>query len=244
MLLLGTRAAHRLLRWQVVPVLRLKAIDIGRSASASDLIQDALREAIVFGEIADGEVLRQDTIARQFNVSRIPVREALARLEMQGLVTNHRYKGAVVASLSLDEIAETFEFRALIEPEVIRHSVRRMTPASLAEATAHCESFASETDVGRWAPLNRSFHYALYRDAGRPYHLRVVSDALDQIGRYLRAQLVLTDGMETARAEHSAILGACADGDADKAAELTRTHILGASRSLIEFLRAERSQVP
>ncbi len=100
------------------------------------------------GDMQDGEVLRQDQIASLFNVSRIPVREALARLEAQGLVTNHRYKGAVVTALSVEEIAETFEFRALVEPEVIRRSVLRMSAEALAEAEAHCAAFSSETDPG------------------------------------------------------------------------------------------------
>lgn len=223
-------------------VLKLKAVDIGRTASAADLIQAALREAIVHGEMRDGDVLRQDQIAGLFNVSRIPVREALARLEAQGLVTSHRYKGAVVTSLSLDEIAETFEFRALIEPEVLRIAVGQMSPTSLEEARAHCRDFDTEINPERWAPLNRAFHYALYRDANRPYHLQVVSAALDKVGRYLRAQLILTDGMDQARAEHAAILEACIAGDADRAAELTRRHILDASHSLLAFLERERAR--
>lgn len=220
--------------------MKLKAIDIGRAASAADLIQEALREAIVHGDMRDGEVLRQDQIAALFNVSRIPVREALARLETQGLVTNHRYKGAVVTALSIEEIAETFEFRALVEPEVIRRSVGRMSREALAEAREHCLAFSRETDPGAFAQRNRAFHYALYRDAGRPYHLRIASEALDKVGRYLRAQLVLTNGMERARAEHEAILSACASGDADRAAALTRDHILGACVSLTGFLEGDR----
>lgn len=177
-----------------------------------------------------------------FNVSRIPVREALARLEALGLVTNQRYKGAVVASLSLDEIAETFEFRALIEPEVLRLAAANMRRESLEEAGRQREVFAVETNPERWAQLNRAFHCALYRDANRPYHLQVVSSALDKVGRYLKAQLALTDGMEQARREHDAILDACLSGDGNRAAALTRAHILDASHSLIAFLRRERGE--
>ncbi|GGD10825.1 GntR family transcriptional regulator [Aureimonas glaciei] len=223
-------------------MLRLKTTDIGRAASAADLIVESLREAIVQGELRDGELLRQDQIASLFNVSRIPVREALARLEALGLVTNQRYKGAVVASLSLDEIAETFEFRALIEPEVLRLAAASMSRESLDEAARHCQAFAAETNPELWAQLNRAFHYALYRDANRPYHLQVVSSALDKVGRYLKAQLALTDGMDQARREHQAILDACLAGDGDRAAELTRAHILDASHSLVAFLQRERGE--
>ena len=222
--------------------LNLKATNLGAMSSASDMIFESLREAIVEGKLHDGETLRQDQIATMFNVSRIPVREALARLEEQGLVTTQRYKGAVVSSLSLDEITEMFEFRALIEGEVIRHAVINIRPETLAEAQGYAEAFAREPDSGRWAQLNRLFHYTLYKDCNRPYHLQVVSGALDKIGRYLRAQLVLTDGIARARREHEGILNAAINHDPDAAAALTRAHILGASQSLIRFLEAQRAK--
>lgn len=219
--------------------LNLKATNLGAASSASEVIFNSLREAIVDGAIQDGDLLRQDQIATMFNVSRIPVREALARLEEQGLVTNQRYKGAVVSSMSLDEITEMFEFRALIEGELILQAMANIRPETLEEARQYAESFAGETDSARWGQLNRLFHYTLYKDCNRPYHLQVVSNALDKIGRYLRAQLVLTDGFERARTEHAGILRAAIERDGEKAAALTRSHILGASRSLVSFLQLQ-----
>ncbi len=212
-------------------------------ASAPDVIFEALREAITEGQLAEGEVLRQDRIARMFNVSRIPVREALARLEEQGLVSTQRYRGAVVSALSTDEIQEIFEFRALLEPEVLRLSIDNLSPARLEQAAAYCTGFANEADSARWNYWNRNFHYSLYEDADRPYYLQVVGAALDRIERYLRAQLVLTDGMPRAVREHRAILDACIRRDKDLAAALTREHIIEAGGSLIAFLRDQRCQV-
>ena len=117
-----------------------------------------------------------------------------------------------------------------------------MSAESLEEASRNREAFATEADPEQWAQLNRAFHYALYRDANRPYHLQIVSSALDKVGRYLKAQLALTDGMEQARLEHAAILDACLARDGDRAAELTRRHILDASHSLIAFLKRERGE--
>lgn len=217
--------------------LKLQASNLGASASSSDVIHDALRAAIIRGEIGEGETLRQDAIAKMFNVSRIPVREALKRLEAQGLVTSVRYKGVVVSPLSEAEIEEIFEFRAMIEPRLIAHSVPNMTEKSLAHSQSLCDAFATETDAGRWGDLNRLFHSSLYVDAGRSYHYGVVAAANDRIERYIRAQLSLTHGRDRAIAEHQAILDACRAGDANKAAHLTRDHILIASDSLIKFLR-------
>jgi DNA-binding GntR family transcriptional regulator len=221
---------------------KLKATDIGLMASASDLIFEALREAIARGDVKEGEALRQDHIARLFNVSRIPVREALTRLEEQGLVSTQRYRGAVVSTLSIDEIREIFEFRALLEPEVLRQSVARMSDEALEKAKGFATAFATEPDGAHWGELNRRFHYSLYEASNRPYHLQTISMALDRVDRYSRAQLVLTDGMARARREHEAILQACIERDAEAAAQLTKQHILGASDSLIDFLHRTRGQ--
>lgn len=218
-------------------MLRLNATNIGAMPSPADVIFDALKSAIVEGELHEGETLRQDQIASMFSVSRIPVREALARLEEQGLVTTQRHKGAVVASLSLDEISELFEFRALVEGEAIRLAVLNATDETLEEAASYAERFSAEEDSARWAQLNRQFHFALYKPCNRPYYLQVVSQSIDKVARYLRAQLVLTDGIARARREHNAILQAALDRNADLASELTRAHILGASQSLQLFLQ-------
>lgn len=220
--------------------MKVKATDIAQMASASDVIFDALREAIAKGDIAEGQTLRQDHIARMFNVSRIPVREALTRLEEQGLVSTQRYRGAVVTTLSTEEIREIFAFRALLEPEVLRFSVERISDDGLEAAKRFAHAFATETDSSHWGELNRSFHYSLYEASGRPYFLQTISAALDRVDRYLRAQLVLTDGMARARREHEGILLACIRRDAEEAADLTRQHILGACVSLIDFLDRTR----
>jgi len=216
---------------------KISAIDLGKTASAADVIYDALRDAIIRGELREGATLRQDNIAQIFNVSRIPVREALKKLEVQGLATSVRYKGVVVAAMSVDEISEIFEFRALVEPKVIELAVPLMSAASLEKAQACCDEFAAETRPARWGDINRQFHATLYADSGRPYYLSIVNATSDRVERYTRAQLGLTHGMERARAEHQAIMDACARRDAKGAARLTRDHILNAGKSLIAFLR-------
>jgi len=218
--------------------LKVEAFDIGKRGSSSDVVFDALRDAIIRGQLAEGEILRQDTLAQMFNISRIPVREALQRLEAQGLVTSTRYKGVVVTPMSIAEIEEVFEFRALLEPRVIAFAVPQMTEQSLAQARAYCEAFAAETHPTRWGDLNRQFHSALYADARRPYFMSVIDKTNDRIDRYVRAQLELTHGMERARRDHQAILDACAAGDAQAAADLTREHIVNAGRTLVAFLKA------
>lgn len=216
---------------------KFKAFDLGKTASSSDVIFDALRDAIIRGQFAEGEVLRQDSIAQMFNVSRIPVREALKRLEAQGLVTSTRYKGVVVTPLSIADIEEIFEFRALVEPKMIELSVPHMTEQTLTAAQGYCDAFAAETHAERWGDLNRMFHSSLYQDAHRPYYLSIIDKTNDKIDRFVRAQLELTRGMARAKHEHQAIMDACRARDARTAAELTREHIVNAGRTLVAFLR-------
>ncbi|GAB4291111.1 MAG: GntR family transcriptional regulator [Roseovarius sp.] len=214
--------------------MKLKAVDISRTASASAIVFDVLRKAIIEGEIKAGEPLRQDEIARLFNTSRIPVREAISRLEEQGLVKTQRYKGAVVAGLSASEAAEVFDLRALLEPQIIRDAVPRMSRECLSRAREHCMAFSGSADPMRWGDLNRTFHQTLYSASVLKYFIEVADNAMDRVERYIRAQLVMSNGMARAGREHLEILEACEAGDADRAGELLRAHILGAKLSLLE----------
>lgn len=213
--------------------MKLKSVDISETASASAIVFEALRTAIVEGDLPEGEPLRQHEIARMFNTSRIPVREAISRLQEQGLVKTQRYKGAVVASLSADEAAEIFDFRALIEPEIMRDATPRMTPDDLARAEDACVAFSASDNPMDWGNLNREFHAALYSTSALRYFIEVSRNAMDRVERHVRAQLVMSNGMGRADKEHFAILDACRKGDRERAAALTRSHISGAKESLL-----------
>ncbi len=206
--------------------------DISQRDSAATIIFDALRKAIIEGALRDGEPLRQEEIAKSFNTSRFPVREALNRLEQQGLVKTQRYKGAVVATLSMKEAGEIFDLRARLESDVIRAAVPNMSAKVLAKAQEHLDRFATTEDPMRWGELNRQFHGALYSVSDMPYHIEVIENAIDRIDRYLRAQLVMSGGVDRSTEEHRAILAACAQGDAEEAARLTYAHIQDAKASL------------
>ncbi|MCH7344294.1 GntR family transcriptional regulator [Pelomonas sp. CA6] len=224
--------------------IKLPPIDVSQTPSASDLVFERLRRAIISGELPVGQPLRQEDLAQSFNTSRIPVREALTKLEQHGLVEMRRYHGYTVAGLSQQEIAEICQFRALVEAELIAQAVRRLSEETLALAQRCCQAFAKEKDPMRWGDLNRDFHEALYRDAQMPYHLQAVRSALDKTERYLIDQLRLTDGMAQARAEHKALLDAVIARDARLAARLTREHILGALQSFVDVTEAPPAPQP
>lgn len=208
--------------------------------SASDQIAETLRDAIVEGLLPAGEVLRQDDIAARFHVSKIPVREALKRLEAEGLVTFIRNRGAVVAALSTEEILEYVEIRAMLEARAAELAAPRISDAQIALAARQLDEFGAAHQAGRWGELNWQFHAALYADANRPILMAEIRSLYDQVERYVRALLAITTEMPKTQAEHRAILDAFARRDPDAAAELTRAHVLDAGASLVKYLKDHR----
>src|SRR4051812_44346379 len=191
---------------------------------------EALRERILRGDFPEGEPLRQDALADELGVSRIPVREALRQLEAEGLVTFSPHRGAVVSSLSLDEIDELFELRAEIECELLSRAIPRMTAEQLERATDVLDEFEDALNAGeatRWGPLNWHFHAALYAPAERKFTMGVLQKLHQQSDRYFRMQVLLAHGGAKANAEHRAIAAAVEQKDTARATQLMRAHILG-----------------
>jgi DNA-binding GntR family transcriptional regulator len=210
-----------------------------------DLAVEHLREHILRGDYPEGSPLRQDALAAELGVSRIPVREALRQLEVEGLVTFSPHAGAVVSTLSLDEIVELFQLRSMLESELMRKAVPNLTNEVLDRAYTILEAYdaAFETgDVAEWGALNWEFHSTLLAAANQPLTLGILSMLHNQSDRYTRLQLALTHGEWRASDEHKTIANAAASGDAELAANLMREHVESACASLIDFLREHRKK--
>jgi DNA-binding GntR family transcriptional regulator len=205
---------------------------------------EALRERILRGDFPDGEPLRQDALADELGVSRIPVREALRQLEAEGLVSFSPHRGAVVSTLSLDEIDELFELRADIEGDLLRRAIPRMTDEQFDRAVEVLDAFEdalAKGEASRWGPLNWHFHAALYAPANRNFTMNVLQKLHQHSDRYFRMQVLLAGGGHSASQEHRAIAAAVRKGDVKTATQLMRSHILGAGQSLLELLHAQRN---
>ena len=208
---------------------------------------DALRDRILRGKFPEGEPLRQDAIAEELGVSRIPVREALRQLEAEGLVTFNPHRGAVVSTLSLGEISELFEMRADMESDLVRRAVPLMTAADDERAEEILEAYETALrngEVPQYGELNWQFHATLYAPSERQFTLAMVKKLHQHSDRYLRMQLALTHGESRARQEHRAIAMAAKKRDAKKASQLMREHILGAGTALVTFLEEQRASAP
>ena len=211
--------------------------------TVSMLALEAVRERILHGDYPEGTPLRQDAIATELGVSRIPVREALRQLEAEGLVTFSPHVGAIVSSLSLDEIREVFELRAVIEADLLRRAFPHLGEEEVSRAEEVLDTYEAalaEGDVRAWGPLNWEFHSTLYLPERHPLSISIVQQLHNHSDRYQRMQLKLTHGETRANREHRAILNAVREREQQHAISLLSSHILGAGRGLVEFLREQR----
>lgn len=222
--------------YRSVPLPKFNPPNLGITPTASEVIATHLREAIVSGHFAEDEPIRQDDIAKLFNVSKIPVREALKRLEAEGLVLFQRNKGAVVTRISEPELAQMFEVRVLLEVQAIRLAVPNMTETTFTAAERICSAFLGEEDVGRWSELNWQLHACLYEPAQRPFLINLIRSIHDKLERYLRMQMSLSEGKQRADHEHREIIAACRAGDTEAAAALITEHINGVCQTLYAHL--------
>lgn len=194
---------------------------------------------IISGELADGTPLRQDALAADFGVSRIPIREALSRLEGEGLVASFPHRGYVVTALSRDEIIELFELRALLEPELVRAAIPKMTRQNLSDAEAILQSYNAGIDqanIHSWGEYNTRFHMALYSASEKGRTLEIVRGLLVNTDRYTRLVLTLGTGVEQAKEDHGGLLDLCRRGAINQAVALTRDHIQRARADLLNLL--------
>lgn len=213
--------------------------------SLTSAVADKLRDQIIRGEIAEGTQLRQDAIATQYHVSRIPVREALRQLDAEGLIAIVPNRGAVVPALSPDDIEELFAIRALLEPEILKRSIPHLTKEDFAEAEAILRKYVSELrredHVSGWGRLNWQFHSTLYGRANQPRFIAIIRNVNNSGERYTRLQLYLTHGIKRANEEHHQILELCRKRDVDAACKLLREHIEYAGQSLKQVVHERRN---
>lgn len=203
--------------------------------TASDYVGEALREAIITGQFEDGEELNQVELANHFNVSRVPVREALRRLQAEGLVSAEAHRRAIVTAFNPDRISEIFEIRALLETYMLERAASRIDEDTLANLRRLCDQMDSLKDHARWLERNHTFHAELLRPAGANTALALVDQLSRQVQRYVRRTGGVHRPKEAGR-EHREIVAALEKGDTGKAKRVLERHILHTRDRVIEAL--------
>ena len=196
-------------------------------AALADQIVDIVRARIIAGEMAGDAPVRQDALAAELGVSKIPLREALARLEQDGLLVSERNRGYVVRALSVEEAYDVFDLRLKIEPEAVAAAAAMLTPADVALGRRALTALDAAVAAGspNAGALNRAFHVALIRPGGRPVTLQTVERLQAIAERYVVRHLAPSGRSERASDEHQALFEAWSTGQAAEAAELSARHI-------------------
>lgn len=209
-------------------------------------IRRALENSIVEGRYPPGSRLDPETLAREFDCSRTPIREALQQLEASGLVQVLPKRGTYVTEWSAGELAERFEVMAEIEAMCARLAARRITEAELAafEAVhAACRELAEAGEVEAYYLRNSDFHHCVYNATHNAFLAGEASRLHAMLQPYRRMQLQVRNRMARSFAEHDTVVAAIRAGDPDAAAAAMRDHVVIQGDRFHDLLAAMRQDV-
>jgi DNA-binding GntR family transcriptional regulator len=227
-------------------VAALRARPETRFRTKQEYVYQALRESILRCELAPGERLVIDVLARTLQVSAIPIREALQLLQSEGLVVIEPHVGASVAPISEASIDEAFAILEALESVAVRSAIARLgddDAGGLREQVARMDEAVAAGDYDRWGDLNAALHRRIGEIAGMPL-LREMTDRVlarwERLRRfYFRG--VLIHRVDQAQCEHRALLEALLARDAALAERIVRQHNQAALAAYRQFLAPSES---
>jgi DNA-binding GntR family transcriptional regulator len=210
----------------------------------SEVIYQRLRLDILNGALQRGQLLRQEELAQSFQVSRVPLREALSRLEAEGLIVLRPRRGYAVTSLDLGAIIEIFELRAVVEEHAGAVAARSRTGQDVAEVEAILAKMEALKPKAagfypEWFRYNREFHARIIAASHRGRVSRLAANLLDSVEPYVRAEAEhrTTGHVRDADSEHRQMFVAFKAGDSAKLAALGRKHVDSAAQRLLDNMR-------
>ncbi|KQT33628.1 GntR family transcriptional regulator [Sphingomonas sp. Leaf412] len=208
----------------------------------SERVFDIVRDQIVTGKLPEDLPIRQDALANDLGVSKIPLREALARLEQEGLLTSLANRGYFVRGMSAAEVDEIYALRLNIEPEAAAYAATVATDEDRRIALDAFEALdrAANDNLGDVAIRNRDFHTALVRPGGRLLTTQMVERLSILAERYVIAHLKPAGRNARAHVEHKKLIDAWMARDAERLSTLLGEHI----RGTLYDLRAQFGATP
>ena len=201
-----------------------------------DVVFNTLRRAILKGELEPGERLMEITLANRLGVSRTPIREAIRKLELEGLVVMIPRKGAEVARITEKDLRDVLEVRTSLEKLAIELACDRISEEEMAQLRERCEAFEDSLMLGQMAPLTGdrltemaekdvAFHDVIFAATKNERLIQILNNLREQMYRYRLEYLKDRTSHERLAAEHRAVMQALADKDKARAVELIGQHI-------------------
>ena len=207
-----------------------------------DVVFQTLRQAILSGKLQPGERLMEIHLARELGVSRTPVREAIRKLELEGLVNMIPRRGAVVGEITRTDLEDVLEVREALEELAVRKACENMTEEDIQALKAAADKFrkcVENEDLMASAQADVSFHEIISEATGNRRLIQILNNLREQIYRYRLENLKDKKAYPILIREHSAILKALENKDVDAATEALRGHIKNQKISIIESLHIE-----
>ena len=219
----------------------LRAGSVGAIPLRTAAVLDAIKHAILAGELKPGQSLVEAELAQALGVSKTPVREALKTLAGAGLVTMSPYRGAAVRAIDAEAARAIYDLRLLLEPEAVRRAIRASAPqaggghagagrpddGAWSAAQAALAASDAAADQAQRSLANREFHRALYLACGNSLLVKALDDLRDQTALVSVLSWEQGASWQQEAPEHRAILAAASSGAADEAAALLHAHIAG-----------------
>lgn len=199
-------------------------------------VHETLRKAIIVGDLEPGQRLIEEQLAESLGASRTPVRQAMHVLEREGLVERLERGGFAVKGLSVEDINEIFDLRAVLESFAARRAAEKITPGAINLLTRHNEAFqrAVENEKSdQLAALNTEFHEALYSLADNQRLRRIIGELRDHFYRYRVVLLQLQDMAQASYNDHKEMIQAMEARDIEKTEKLVRAHILKGKEAIL-----------
>lgn len=210
-----------------------------------DVVFNTLRKAILTGELKPGERLMEIHLASRLGVSRTPIREAIRKLELEGLVTMIPRRGAEVAQITEKSLQDVLEVRRALDVLCVELACDRITSEEKTALKKACEAFEQATvsgDATTIAEADVALHNIIVQATGNQRLIQLINNLSEQMYRYRFEYIKDEKGHDNLISEHRMIYESILQGDRKKAAEAARLHIDNQEKSIIRQIQLEREQ--
>jgi DNA-binding GntR family transcriptional regulator len=217
----------------------------GPQESAEQTAYKSLRERIVSGRLPGGSPLRQERLAAEFGLSRIPVRDAIRHLVASGLVTFESNRRAVVTLLDECDLSELFAMRSVLEGLAARHAVPNLSERDIERLVWLANQMdQTERNVDLWMPIHVEFHELICDRSNMPRLCTEITRLRQRVEPYVRVMISLRGVAELRLSRHNSIIKAIRGQDPDCAERTLREHVMQASREIRYSVRSSQLNVP
>ena len=209
-------------------------------ASLTEKAYQAISGAIARLELKPGEILTQERLAKWLAISRTPVREALRRLEQDGLIQNLPGRGLIVTELTVKDVEDLLELLCLLDTQAAYLAAQRRTPKQAEQLVVIAQALllaAERRDVEAWSRIDKPYHDLLLAAAGNHFLRRSIEDVRRRLQRITYHVTIQPEHMLSGTREHVALAQAIRDSNAQAAADIMRQHLQTVAAQAMQLVR-------